>query len=141
MSPLVGEWTGVYGNDTYGLSFVVDAAGMLRDFTLTTSAGPPCGDSEPAEVVEAGPIAIVNDAFMVEIPIRVPQNCGDDGACFGGELAGTFTPVGKAEGTWKKAMLNQFTACVGVSSGSSWRAAKDCSARPKEGASFERFCP
>jgi hypothetical protein len=141
MSPLAGEWTGAYGNDTYGLSFVVDADGKLRDFTITSLSGPPCGDNEPVEVVEPGPIAIVNDAFMVDIPVRVPQHCAADGACFGGDLAGTFTQAGKAEGTWKEAMFNQVSACFGASSGTSWHAAKDCSARPKEGASFERFCP
>ncbi len=134
-----GQWTGRYDTSAnYGLSFVVDEMGRIKDFTVTGSVPPPCGSNAIFEVTATGP-------FVVG---AVGSFSFDASGCFGNEcvtykISGKFTTDGLATGTRATSgFTNLATACFGTSSGSGpWTATKDCTHAPTlGGASKTRFC-
>jgi len=125
-----------------GLSFIVTDEGAIRNFAVTDYVtGSGCGDGSLHEVKGAGLYGIKNGKFAFDVAVRIPDTCGPDGACSGASVQGTFDGTEAASGTVQTSFLNMVTACVGTSSASiQWKAAKDCSLRPQEGLSHDRFC-
>jgi len=142
-SPYAGRWTGTLGTTgRLGLSFIVTDEGAIRNFAVTDYVtGSGCGDGSLHEVKGAGLYGIKNGKFAFDVAVRIPDTCGPDGACSGASVQGTFDGTEAASGTVQTSFLNMVTACVGTSSASiQWKAAKDCSLRPQEGLSHDRFC-
>lgn len=142
-SPIAGQWTGTYGSGLYGLSFIVDSGGHLRDLILTTSVSSPCGNGTAYDLTQTGPVPVVNGAFQFDF-VTSPStgaNCGPDLSCSGGTFKGTISSQSTAAGTWDEAEFNISTACFGGSASPiAWRATKDCNTRPQRGSSRTRFC-
>jgi hypothetical protein len=140
-SPLMGRWTGSYGSGRLGLSFEVGADGQIHDFQLTSSVTVPgCGTGALHEIKDAGPFAVANGSIALDIPVKVPESCGADGACSGVKLQGTFSSAERASGSFDKSLFNRTSICFGSTSTITWTAAKDCSLAPLEGVSATRFC-
>jgi len=128
-----GNWTGIYGSGRYGLSFVVDGDGNIRDFTLTGYVDTPCGE--------------VLTEVASDSTYEVDSN-GDFGFRLSSSgitetMRGSFTSDAAVSGTFDESFLliGNGQMCFGSSPNIQWHAAKDCSVRPEEGASATRFCP
>lgn len=141
-SPRQGNWTGVYGSGEYGLSFVVDEMGRIKDLSITRLVPGPIGGNVPYEVTHAGPVVFAGDSFEFQTTSdwATRRNCGADNTCSNVTLRGAFSGGSAASGTFDSFFINYVNIGFGIVEGVAWQAAKDCTRAPSKGASASRFC-
>jgi hypothetical protein len=140
VSPFAGNWTGTWGDGTYGLSFVMTDSGNITALRISHSART-CVTGD-LEIQYDQPIAVASDnSFSQAIDISDVQdgwsvtiNDAISGAFAGDSVTGTYTAYD---------LITAASTCLELTGSSTYamEARKDCSLKPKKGVSATRFCP